>query len=90
MQKIQLNKTTKRSNEKKTKQKTVLNIIATNKVKTRNGAWTNSKIIGMQCRQELFFRPGELRWDTVQSGRNVRLNYKTFFCKFSTCLLFKR
>ena len=73
MQKIQPNKTTKRSNEKKTKQKTVLNIIATNKVKTRNGAWTNSKIIGMQCRQEN--RLGELRWDTLQSGRNVRLNY---------------
>ena len=87
MQKIQQNKITKQSNEKK---KTVLNIIATNKVKRRNGAWTNSKIIGMQCRQELFFQLGELRWDTVQSGRNVRLNYKTFFCKFSTCLLFKR
>lgn len=58
MQKIQLNKTTKQSNEKKTKQKTVLNIIATNKVKRRNGAWTNSKIIGMQCRQELFFSAG--------------------------------
>ena len=57
MQKIQLNKTTKQSNEKK-KQKTVLNIIATNKVKRRNGAWTNSKIIGMQCMQELFFSAG--------------------------------
>ena len=27
--------------------------------------WTNSKIIGMQYMQELFFRLGELRWDTV-------------------------
>ena len=55
MQKIQQNKITKQSNEKK---KTVLNIIATNKVKRRNGAWTNSNIIGMQCMQELFFSAG--------------------------------
>ena len=27
--------------------------------------WTNSKIIGMQCMQELFFRLCELRWDIV-------------------------
>ena len=54
MQKIQLNKTTKQSNEKKK----LLNIIATNKVKRRNGAWTNSKIIDMQCMQELFFSAG--------------------------------
>ena len=27
--------------------------------------WTNSKIIGMQCMQELMFWLGELRWDTV-------------------------
>ena len=86
MRKIQLNKTTKQRNGKKT----VLNIIATNKVKRRNGAGTNNKIIGMQCMRELFFRLNELRCDTVQSGRNVRLNYKTFFFKFSTCLLFKR
>ena len=50
MQKIQQNKITKQSNKKK--KKTVLNIIATNKVKRRNGAWTNSKIIGMQCMQD--------------------------------------
>ena len=50
MHKIQLNKTTKQSSEKKT----VLNTIA-----------TNSKIIGMQCMQELFFWLGELTWDTV-------------------------
>ena len=49
--------------------------------------WTKRKIIGMQCLQELFFRLGELRCDTIQSGRNVRLNYKTIFCKFSTYLV---
>ena len=27
--------------------------------------WTNSKIIGMQCMQELFLRLGDLRWDIV-------------------------
>ena len=45
MHKIQLNKTAKQSSEKKT----VLNTIA-----------TNSKIIGMQCMQELFFWAGRV------------------------------
>ena len=29
--------------------------------------WTNSKIIGMQCMQELFFRLGELRCDMLNT-----------------------
>ena len=41
----------------------------------------------MQCMLELFFRLGELRCDSVQSGQKMRLNCKTFFFKFSTCLL---
>ena len=45
MHKIQLNKNTKHSREKKT----VLNIIAT---KEETVEWTNRKIIGMQCMQE--------------------------------------
>ena len=49
MQKIQLNKTTKQSNEKKT----VLNIIATNKVKEETVPGQTVK-----CMQELFFSAG--------------------------------
>ena len=43
--------------------------------------WTNSKIIGMQYMQELFFRLGELRWDTVLVMSSFLLKKKSLNLK---------
>ena len=85
MQKIQQNKITKRAMKKK---KTVLNIIATNKVKRRNGAWTNSKIIGMQCMQELYFsaRGVEVGHCSIRSKRETEL--QNFFLQIFNMFTF--
>ena len=43
--------------------------------------WTNSKIIGMQCMQELFFRLCELRWDIVLVMSSLLLKKKSLDLK---------
>ena len=62
MCKIQLNKQNYQTGVKK-KQFSIQ--LQQKKLKEETVDWTKSKIIGMQCMQELFFRLGELRRDTV-------------------------